>query len=131
MSRRREAPAPQADEIYERARQEGRRRLSRPLTELAATALVGGFDVTFGVVAFALVAGAVAAQTGPEVARLAGALAFGIGFVFVVVGKSELFTENFLVPVAGLDRGHRDWLKLVELWAATLCSTSSAARCWR
>jgi formate/nitrite transporter FocA (FNT family) len=37
----------------------------------------------------------------PEVAHLVGALAFGIAFVFVVIGKSELFTENFLVPVPG------------------------------
>ena len=28
-------------------------------------------------------------------------------FVFIVVGRSELFTENFLVPIAGLDRRPR------------------------
>jgi formate-nitrite transporter family protein len=111
----------QASEIYDRARAEGRRRLSRPLLELAATALVGGFDVAFGVVAFALTAGAVSGSARPEVAHLAGALAFGIGFVFVVVGRSELFTENFLVPIAGLDRNDRgSWLKLGELWSGTL-----------
>jgi formate-nitrite transporter family protein len=57
----------------------------------------------------------------PELGHLVGALAFGIGFVFVVVGRSELFTENFLVPVAGLDRRSRaSWLKLGELWVGTL-----------
>jgi formate/nitrite transporter FocA (FNT family) len=119
VSRPRSAAQPK--EIYERARKEGQRRLSRPLLELAATALVGGFDVAFGVVALALVAGAVDASARPELAHAAGAVAFGIGFVFVVVGKSELFTENFLVPVAGLDRRSRgSWLKLGELWIATL-----------
>ena len=44
-------PAPEPQEIYERTRDEGRRRLSRPLLELAATAIVGGFDVAFGVAA--------------------------------------------------------------------------------
>jgi formate/nitrite transporter FocA (FNT family) len=40
--------------------------------------------------------------------------------VFVVVGRSELFTENFLVPVAGLDRrSGGSWLKLGELWLGT------------
>jgi formate/nitrite transporter FocA (FNT family) len=112
---------PQPKEIYERAREEGRRRLSRPLLELVATALVGGFDVAFGVVAFGLVAGAVGVSASGELAHLAGAVAFGIGFVFVVVGKSELFTENFLVPVAGLERRSRaSWLKLAELWSGTL-----------
>jgi formate/nitrite transporter FocA (FNT family) len=88
--------------------------------ELAATALVGGFDVAFGVVAFALTAGALAAPAGDDVAHLAGALAFGIGFVFVVVGKSELFTENFLIPIAGLERSRHSVLKLGELWVGAL-----------
>lgn len=109
------------EQIYARAREEGRRRLARPVVELIATALVGGFDVAFGVVAFALAAGAVAGSVRPALAHLVGALAFGIGFVFVVVGKSELFTENFLVPVAGLERRSRaSWLKLAELWVGTL-----------
>ena len=109
------------DEIYERTREEGRRRLSRPVLELAATALVGGFDVAFGIAAFGLAAGAVDASASASLAHLVGALAFGIGFVFVVVGRSELFTENFLVPVAGLEgRNRQSWLKLGELWVATL-----------
>ena len=50
----------QPEQIYARAREEGRRRLARPVVELIATALVGGFDVAFGVVAFALAGGAIA-----------------------------------------------------------------------
>jgi formate/nitrite transporter FocA (FNT family) len=113
-------PAPAAREpekIYEATREEGRRRLSRPLLELAATALVGGFDVAFGVAAYALAAAAVGGDRG----RIAGAIAFGIGFVFIVVGKSELFTENFLIPIAGLrPRERGSWVKLGELWAVAL-----------
>jgi formate/nitrite transporter FocA (FNT family) len=115
------ASALEPEEIYERARREGRRRLSRPLLELSATALVGGFDVAFGVAAFGLAAGAISARSGSGVAHLVGSVAFGIGFVFVVVGRSELFTENFLIPVAGLERRQRSsWLKLGELWVAAL-----------
>src|SRR5207302_7382406 len=106
--------AREPDQIYRETQREGRRRLARPLVELAATALVGGFDVAFGVAAFAL-----AEQAAPgNASRLAGAVAFGIGFVFIVVGRSELFTENFLIPVAGLNRrDHGSWIKLGELWA--------------
>ena len=49
MSPRQRESAPEPEEIYARAREEGRRRLSRPVLELSATALVGGFDVAFGV----------------------------------------------------------------------------------
>jgi formate/nitrite transporter FocA (FNT family) len=121
VTRSEDARALQPEEIYQRTREEGRRRLSRPVLELASTALVGGFDVAFGVAAFALAAGAVHAQSSASLAHLVGALAFGVGFVFVVVGKSELFTENFLVPIAGLEgKDRRSWMKLGELWAATL-----------
>jgi formate/nitrite transporter FocA (FNT family) len=51
------------------------------------------------------------------VAGVVASLAFGIGFVFLVVGRGELFTENFLVPIAGLDhRRGSSWLGLAKLW---------------
>jgi formate/nitrite transporter FocA (FNT family) len=109
--------APQPEEIYERTREEGKRRLSRPVLELGATALVGGFDVAFGVAAFLLTAATLEPKIGVNAAHLAGSVAFGIAFVFIVVGRSELFTENFLVPIAGLDRTKAAWYKLAELWA--------------
>src|SRR3954447_20144978 len=111
------ASARQPEEIYRETRREGRRRLARPPLELAATALVGGFDVAVGVIAYALAKASVAGPAGD----LVGATAFGVGFVFIVVGRSELFTENFLIPVAGLE--HRklgSWLKLGELWSVAL-----------
>jgi formate-nitrite transporter family protein len=110
-------PAREPERIYEETRKEGRRRLARPPVELAATALVGGFDVAVGVAAYALAQRTVHGS----VRDLVGPAAFGIGFVFIVVGRSELFTENFLIPVAGLDRRRLDaWLKLGELWAVAL-----------
>ncbi len=111
------AAAREPEEIYRETRREGQRRLSRPRAELAATALVGGFDVAFGVAAYALAVRTV----GGSAAQLVGAVAFGIGFTFVVVGRSELFTENFLIPVAGLEKNRiGSWFKLGELWAVAL-----------
>jgi formate/nitrite transporter FocA (FNT family) len=101
--------APTPEEIYAKTKKEGERRLSRPPLELAATAFVAGIDVVFGVVALGVV--------DHHLGHVAASVAFGVAFVFIVVGRSELFTENFLVPIAGLD--HRDrgsWLKLGELW---------------
>lgn len=81
---------------------------------------MAGIDVVFGLVAMAVTAYLVAARFGADLGRLAGAVAFGIAFVFVVVGRSELFTENFLVPITGLSRDRGSWLKLVELWVVSL-----------
>jgi formate/nitrite transporter FocA (FNT family) len=112
--------APEPHEIYERVEEEGRRRLQRPLLELMSTSLVAGFDVVFGLTAFALASAALEKRFGADVGHLAGSLAFAIAFVFIVVGRSELFTENFLVPIAGLDRRDRvSWFKLAELWTVS------------
>src|SRR3954468_20544622 len=111
------ASARQPEEIYRETRREGRRRLARPPLELAATALVGGFDVAVGVIAYALAKASIEGPAGD----LVGAIAFGVGFVFIVVGRSELFTENFLIPVAGLERRKLgSWFKLGELWLVAL-----------
>jgi formate/nitrite transporter FocA (FNT family) len=107
-------------QIYERTAEEGERRLNRGFLELAATSFVAGIDVVFGVIALGVAHHLVSVRGGPELGDLAGALAFGIAFVFIVVGRSELFTENFLVPIAGLKpRQRRSWLKLAELWTVS------------
>jgi formate/nitrite transporter FocA (FNT family) len=110
--------AHEPEKLYEHVEEEGRRRLTRPRLELAATALVAGFDVVFGIAAMAIAHALAAEHFGESFAQLIGSLAFGIGFVFIVAGRSELFTENFFVPIAGLDRHDRgSWLRLGELWA--------------
>ncbi|MGI8422461.1 MAG: formate/nitrite transporter family protein [Gaiellaceae bacterium] len=108
--------APEPEEIYKRTKEEGERRLARPTLELASTAIAAGLDVVLGITALGLVSALVGHRGGSELGHLAGSVAFGIGFVFIVVGRSELFTENFLVPIAGLDRQGSSWWKLAELW---------------
>lgn len=108
--------APEPHEIFERTREEGRRRLGRSRLEITSTALVAGMDVVFGIIALATITAALSKTLGEDAAHAFGALGFGIAFIFIVVGRSELFTENFLVPVTGLRRGHITKLKLAELW---------------
>jgi formate/nitrite transporter FocA (FNT family) len=101
------------DEIttaFHRSVDEGVKRLERPWAPLLATGVVGGLDVSVGVLGLLVVEH----ETGN---RLLGALAFGVGFLALTLANSELFTENFLVPLAGIRRGNRgSWFKLAELW---------------
>jgi formate-nitrite transporter family protein len=108
---------PQPEDIYERTKDEGRRRLERPLIEEISTALAAGFDIVAGILALALVSSQLQHLVGKDAAHVLGSLAFGIGFIFLVVGRGELFTENFLVPIAGLDhRSAASWRNLAKLW---------------
>ncbi len=108
--------APDPKEMFARTRDEGERRLKRSRLELCSTSLVAGFDIVFGVVAIATVTALVTPALGPSAAHFVGSLFFGIAFIFIVVGRSELFTENFFVPITALRRGTLTKLKLAELW---------------
>lgn len=114
--------SPTPEQIYARAKEEGRRRLGMPPLEQAATGFIAGVTIVFGIVALAVVTSHTEPDLGSGVATVLGAAAFGIGLVFLVVGRSELFTEDFFDPVAvAIDERKRStWVRLARLWAATL-----------
>ena len=116
------AIAPSPDEIYQRAEEEGHRRLDMPALEQVSTGFIAGVTIVFGITALGVVEGLVEPAVPGGPARVLGALAFGVGLVFLVVGRSELFTENFFGPVAAaIDRGIRaSFGRLIRLWAFTL-----------
>lgn len=114
------AVAPTPQEIYERAKDEGRRRLFLSPLDQVATGFIAGVTIVFGIVALGVVDALVEPDFGSGVAQVAGALAFGIGVVFLVVGRTELFSENFFDPVAAAIEGSRLWGRLGRLWATTL-----------
>jgi formate/nitrite transporter FocA (FNT family) len=98
---------------FERTVEEGVDRLGRTWPRLLATGSVGGLDVGIGVLALLLT---------QELthSRAAASLAFGIGFVALTLANSELFTENFLVPIAAVTAGRSRPLAVLRLWAGTL-----------
>lgn len=104
---------PEIEDAFDRLIEEGDNRLSRPLLPLMATGFLGGVDIAVGVLAYLVVKH----ETGNP---LLAALAFTIGFVALLMARSELFTENFLVPVTALVAGHGTFLQLIRLWVVTL-----------
>ena len=107
-------------EIWRDSLADGRVRLARPTSVLAATGLLGGFHVAVGLLALVVTTGALAGVMPATTAHVLGSLAFGIGFVLLTVGRSELFTENFLIPVAAVLAGHCAKRSVARLWGITL-----------
>ncbi len=107
-------------EIWDDSVDEGERRVHRRTLGLAATGLVGGVDVMVGILALTVVSGALAVSLPEQIAHVGGSLAFGIALVFIVIGRSELFTENFFVPVAAVLRGRAGTGGLARLWGITM-----------
>jgi formate/nitrite transporter FocA (FNT family) len=102
----------EVEDTLRRTVQEGRRRMSRGWSALIATGLVGGIDVATGVMAMLVVE----AKTGDTL--LAG-LAFAIGFIALTLARSELFTEDFLVPVSAVIARQSRLRSLLRLWWVT------------
>lgn len=106
---------PEVEEAYERLVDQGRERLDRPLLPLLSTGLLGGVDVGVGVLIYLVV------QTETH-NHLLAAMAFSIGFVALLLAKSELFTENFLVPVMSVVAKSGTLGQLARLWVVTLAA---------
>ena len=106
-------------EIWQDSLEDRQRRLGRPAPVLAATGLLGGFHVTLGLLALVVTTGALTEVAPEPTAHVLGSLTFGTGFVFLTVGRSELFTENFLIPVAAALKGHCSKRSVARLWVIT------------
>jgi formate/nitrite transporter FocA (FNT family) len=73
------------------------------------------------VAALGIVEGLLRAQFG-HAAKIGGALAFGVSVPFLVVGRTELFNENFFDPAAAAVEDEDSWLvgPQLRLWVVTL-----------
>jgi len=118
-----EEPKPlgqEAPEIVEDASRIGEKRLDRSSLGDMVTSFIGGMSICFGVLAMAWTSASLGGAPPPSVAHLVGALAYPIGFVILLIGKSELFTENFLLPVMGVIQGRGTIGGLLALWGRSL-----------
>ncbi len=112
--------------VFHRAVETGIKMLSRPWLEMFISGVIGAVHVTFGAVAMAAAAGALM-EVGRTVATLVGALFFPLGFILLKLSHSELFTENFLVPVIPVFEGNERIYKLLKLWGLTLMGNITGA----
>jgi formate-nitrite transporter family protein len=105
-----------AADIYERVKREATEELDRPVAALSFSGLFAGASVGFGAVASA----AATVALGHHDGRLVGAIFFPIGFVVVIIGRAQLFTENTLYPVTLVLDERRHLLATLRLWAVVL-----------
>ncbi|MCC9144387.1 MULTISPECIES: formate/nitrite transporter family protein [unclassified Arthrobacter] len=111
-----ESSAPVEDELkqsFDNTVTEGAERLHRTLRTILVTGVFGGMEVGLGVMAYL----AVMHETGDHL--LAG-LAFSVGLIALFLAHSELFTENFLMPVAAVAAKEGSIKALAKLWGGTL-----------
>jgi len=91
--------------------------LQRPTTGLSLSGLSAGLDIGFGPLLMAVIlTTAGAADTGELATELLLAIAYGVGFILVVLGRSELFTEHTTLAVLPVLDGQASVARLARLW---------------
>lgn len=107
-----------ANEIHENVLKAAHGELERPASELALSGFAAGLGIGFSFLSVALLG----EHMGAAHRAIASAIAYPIGFVFVVLARHQLFTENTLEPVIPLleERSVRILVQVLRLWAIVL-----------
>lgn len=103
-------------DILARQIRSGLNELQRPADGLLLSALSAGLDIGFGPLFMGIVLTFTAGVYDPATQRLLVANAYAIGFVFVVLGRSELFTEHTTLAVLPVLDGRSTFASLARLW---------------
>jgi formate/nitrite transporter FocA (FNT family) len=91
-----ERRSPSSKVVHDTIVKEGLEELSRPSAALAWSALAGGLSMGFSLITEAALRSALPeAPWRPLIAKLG----YSIGFLIVILGRQQLFTENTLTPV--------------------------------
>lgn len=107
-----------AGEIYEHVRVAAEEEMQRPASALFWSALAAGLTI-----GFSFFAAAYLSSLAPDPLKPAAAAAgYPLGFIFVVMARSQLFTENTLEPIIPL-LACPSWLtlsRMLSLWGVVL-----------
>ena len=99
-----------AAEILEAVVEDGRQELARGSTGLAFSGFVAGLNISFSAIALAVI-GALTGGIG-----LAAIAAYPVGFILVVLGRAELFTEHTVTPVTVVLTDWKQIWNALRLW---------------
>jgi len=108
-----------ANVVYETIRREGEEELHRPPSALAWSALAAGLSMGFSFVAEGLLMASLPNQPWRPLISRAG---YSVGFLIVILGRQQLFTENTLTVVLPLliRKDLSTLLRMLRLWAVVL-----------
>lgn len=115
----RERTAMRAAVIHEAIRAEGEGELKRAVSALVWSGLAGGLSMGFSLVATGLLQGHLPDTTWRP---LVTNLGYSVGFLAVILGRQQLYTENTLTVMLRLftRRDLRTLLQVIRLWSIVL-----------
>jgi formate-nitrite transporter family protein len=115
---------PSAHEIYQQVARNAHEEFGRSSLALAISGFAGG--ISMGLTALGVSLALVNLGTGSAARFVAYAL-YPLGFIAVIVGRAQLFTENTLYPVALVLVERKHLWDTLRLWAIVLPSNIAGA----
>ena len=106
----------QSHDILDTQIEEGLNELNRESVGLFLSALSAGLDIGFGPLLIAVVVTVSTGQLSPPVMELLMASAYSLGFLFVILGQTELFTEHTTLAVLPVLDKQASVVDLGRLW---------------
>lgn len=106
-----------AAEIFDRATTGGEEELKRPFFNLAFSGVAAGLSMGTSALGVALVLAQLGTGDGAEALAY---LLYPLGFITVILGRQQLFTENTLFPVALVLQERSHLRALGKLWGTVL-----------
>jgi formate/nitrite transporter FocA (FNT family) len=110
---------PSAEEIYEQVASNARQELKRSSVALAISGFAGGSFMGLSALGTAIALAMLGHSLGDE---MISRMFYPLGFIVVIVGRAQLFTENTLYPVALVLAEKREFWNTLRLWSIVLPS---------
>ena len=110
----RDLDRPTAQQIFDQVAQNARAELARKSVPLAISGLAGGLLMGLTGLSVSILLSMIG---GTPAGRIASFLFYPLGFMVVILGRSQLFTENTLYPVALMLAEKRHYLNTLRLWS--------------
>jgi formate-nitrite transporter family protein len=110
-----------ANVVHEAIRHDGEEELNRPVSALAWSGFAAGLSMGFSFVAQALFRAHLPDQPWRPIVVNLG---YPIGFLIVIIGRQQLFTENTLTAIIPLlaRRNSATFIRVLQLWAVVLAA---------
>lgn len=112
-----QSPKKASKQILRHGIEEGLDALDRPVVGLFVSGLSAGLDIGFSLFLMAVALTSAEGQMPKPVERMLVANLYSVGFIFVILGRSELFTEQTTLAVLPTLAGRSSLRALARLWA--------------
>jgi len=115
---------PSAEEIFKQVATNARQELKRSTVALGISGFGGGAFMGLSALGVSMVTSLLGNAPG---ARMLASMFYPLGFIVVILGRSQLFTENTLYPVALVLSEKKELWNTMRLWSVVLPANVAGA----